>query len=117
MQDLEVFQVAEPFVGDRDVTQVVVDVGQHQARAVDVEDRVRGLDDLVQGILDPHLAEPQLPEFGQRPAHIVRGDLHVFPSLTRTAAGPQQATRDPCPLPDRPEPARHRGAHESVRCP
>jgi hypothetical protein len=36
---------------------VVIDVGQHQAGAVDGEDRVSGLDDVMHRVLDPHLTE------------------------------------------------------------
>ena len=35
------------------------------------------------GVLDPHLAEAQLPELGQGLVHIVHGHFHrqIFPSL------------------------------------
>ena len=59
---LELLQVPHPLVRDRRVEQMMIHVGQHQPGAVYVEDRVRGLDDLVHRILDPHLAEAQLAE-------------------------------------------------------
>jgi hypothetical protein len=58
-------------------------VRQHQAGSVDIKDRMSGLDDLMHGILDPHLTEAQFPELGQGLVHIVHGRFHrqIFPSF------------------------------------
>jgi hypothetical protein len=77
---LQFFQMPHPLVRYRDVQQMVIDVGQHQPGAVHIEDRVRGLDDLVHRLFDPHLSEPQLAELVQRTAHILYRDAHLFRS-------------------------------------
>ena len=77
MAYLQFFQVPHPLVRYRGVQQVVIDVGQHQPGTVHIEDRMRGLDDLMHRVLDPHLAEPQLAELVQRVAHILDRDAHL----------------------------------------
>src|ERR1700689_4485853 len=74
---LELFQMPHPVIGDRGVEQVVLDVGQHQAGAVDREDGVGGLDDVMHRVLDPHLAEAQLAQLVQRVAYIMHRDVHL----------------------------------------
>jgi hypothetical protein len=71
MTYLELLQVLHPVVGYRGVEQVMVDVGEHQAGAVHREDGMGGLDDVMHGVLDPHLPEAQLAELVQRMAHIM----------------------------------------------
>ncbi len=66
-----------PGIGYRRIAQLVLSVGQHQAGAVDREDRVRGLDDLVHPFLDPHLPEPQPAELIQSMTHILRRNAHA----------------------------------------
>src|ERR1022692_1386362 len=53
-------------------------IGEHQARAVHVEDGMSGLHNLVHGILDGHLTEPQSAEFGQGPVQILQGHIHLL---------------------------------------
>src|SRR6202012_3909298 len=75
--DLDLFQVAHAVIGYGRVQQVVVDVGQHQAGSVHGEDGVRGLDNLMHGVLDTHLAEAQPAEFVQRMTYVVYRDAHL----------------------------------------
>src|ERR1022692_1326274 len=53
-------------------------IGEHQARAVHVEDGMSGMHNLVHGILDGHLTEPQSAEFGQGPVQILQGHIHLL---------------------------------------
>jgi hypothetical protein len=76
MAQLEFFQVPQAVVRHRRVPQLVAGVGQHQARAVHGEDRVRGLHNLMHRVLDPHLAEPQLAQVMQGMADIVHRYIH-----------------------------------------
>jgi hypothetical protein len=64
---LQFLQIPQPLVGYREVAQMVLGIGKHQASTVHVEDRVSGLDDLVYRILDGHLTEAQPAELGQGP--------------------------------------------------
>ena len=57
--------MGEPFIGGGNTPQMLITVNQHQARSVDAEHRVRGVHDLVDGVLDVHLAEAQLAELQQ----------------------------------------------------
>ena len=83
MAYLQLLQMPQPVVRYRHVPQLMLGVRQHQARSVDIKDRMSGLDDLTHGILDPHLTEAQLPEVGQGLVHIVQGHFHrqIFPSF------------------------------------
>ena len=71
MLDLQLFQVREPIVGRGHAAQLLLGVGQHQARAVHVEHGVRGVHDLVQRVLDLHLPEAE-------PAQLAEGGSHVL---------------------------------------
>jgi hypothetical protein len=90
MAYLQLLQMLQPVVGHRHVPQPMLGVRQHQAGPVDVKDRMSGLDDLLHGVLDPHLAEAQLPELGQGLVHILQGHVHhqISPSFAapRTVA-------------------------------
>src|ERR1700685_4234128 len=64
---------------------MMLGVSEHQAGTVNVEDRMSGADDLMQGILHAHLAEAELAELSQGLAHIVHRDIHRLPPHVGTA--------------------------------
>jgi hypothetical protein len=77
MAYLQFLQVARPVIEYRDIPQAVLDVGQHQASPIHIEDRVSGLNDLAHRIHDAHLAEAQRAELVQSLVHIVQGERHL----------------------------------------
>src|ERR1700759_4638205 len=92
MAYLEFLQMPHPLVRNRGVQQVVVDVGQHQPGTVDIEDCMRGLDDLMHRVIDPHLAEAELAELVQGLAYILYRDAHLPTPECSLAARGQTST-------------------------
>jgi hypothetical protein len=57
--DLQILQVCEPLIGGGNVPQMLISIDEHQTGSVDAEDRMSGMHDLPDRLLEVHLAEAQ----------------------------------------------------------
>ena len=86
--DLKLLQVTESRIRRSHAAQVMLGVGEHQARAVDVEHRVRGVHDLADRVLNLHLTEPQPAQLNESVPHVLQGHVHNHsPHLSRYLPG------------------------------